>query len=143
MDKLTTNGFVIKYTHPNLLFISWKHWIPSYVRTEFKKKTGKNIDGFGEKSAKKLQTLLGSYYLRLQVYDRPGVLADLTAVFRDEGVSVEALLQRGRNPDGSVPVVLTTHETSEKSIQRSVSEFEKLENVVEKPCILHIENFSE
>ena len=82
-----------------------------------------------------LQKLSGSYYLRLQVYDRPGVLADLTAVFRDKGVSVEALLQRGRNPDGTVPVVLTTHETSEGAIQKSVAEFEKIENVVEKPCI--------
>lgn len=89
-----------------------------------------------------LQKLSGSYYLRLQVYDRPGVLADLTAVFRDKGVSVEALLQRGRNPDGTVPVVLTTHETSEAAIQKSVAEFEKLENVVEKPCILPIENFA-
>ena len=89
-----------------------------------------------------LQKLSGSYYLRLQVYDRPGVLADLTAVFRDKGVSVEALLQRGRNPDGTVPVVLTTHETSEEAIQKSVAEFEKLENVVEKPCILPIENFA-
>ena len=89
-----------------------------------------------------LQNLSGSYYLRLQVYDRPGVLADLTAVFRDKGVSVEALLQRGRNPDGTVPVVLTTHEASEEAIQKSVAEFEKLENVVEKPCILPIENFA-
>lgn len=89
-----------------------------------------------------LQKLSGSYYLRLQVYDRPGVLADLTVVFRDKGVSVEALLQRGRNPDGTVPVVLTTHETSEEAIQKSVAEFEKLENVVEKPCILPIENFA-
>ena len=89
-----------------------------------------------------LQKLSGSYYLRLQVYDRPGVLADLTAVFRDKGVSVEALLQRGRNPDGTVPVVLTTHETSEEAIQKSVAEFEKLENVVEKTCILPIENFA-
>ena len=89
-----------------------------------------------------LQKLSGSYYLRLQVYDRPGVLADLTAVFRDKGVSVEALLQRGRNPDGTVPVVLTTHETSEEAIQKSLAEFEKIENVVEKPCILPIENFA-
>ena len=38
MDKLTNNGFVTKYIHPNLIFISWKHWIPAYVRTEIKKK---------------------------------------------------------------------------------------------------------
>lgn len=48
LDKLKTNGFVCRYLHPNVLFISWKHWIPSYVRTELKKKTGKNIDGFGQ-----------------------------------------------------------------------------------------------
>ena len=38
IDKLQTNGFRIRYTHPNLLFISWKHWVPAYVRTEIKKR---------------------------------------------------------------------------------------------------------
>lgn len=47
MDKLSQNGFIIKYTHPNLLFISWQHYIPKYQRTDFKKKYGYNIDGFG------------------------------------------------------------------------------------------------
>tara|TARA_B100000780_G_scaffold220953_1_gene160046 strand:+ start:1692 stop:2294 length:603 start_codon:yes stop_codon:yes gene_type:complete len=47
IEKLRTNGFVVRYTHPNLLFISWKHWIPSYVRTEVKKQTGKQIDATG------------------------------------------------------------------------------------------------
>jgi hypothetical protein len=47
VDKLNTNGFNVKYTHPNLIFISWKHWIPSYVRNEIKKKTGMIIDGNG------------------------------------------------------------------------------------------------
>jgi hypothetical protein len=49
MDKLKTNGFNVRYIHPNLLFISWLHWIPSYVRTELKKKTGVLINEFGEK----------------------------------------------------------------------------------------------
>jgi 2,4-dienoyl-CoA reductase-like NADH-dependent reductase (Old Yellow Enzyme family) len=40
MDKLKTSGFNVRYVHPNLLFISWLHWIPQYVRTEIKKKTG-------------------------------------------------------------------------------------------------------
>tara|TARA_B100001093_G_scaffold285129_1_gene272243 strand:- start:188 stop:778 length:591 start_codon:yes stop_codon:yes gene_type:complete len=47
MDKLTNNGFVTKYIHPNLIFISWKHWIPNYVRSEIKKKLGYNVDGWG------------------------------------------------------------------------------------------------
>ena len=47
MDKLTQNGFMVKYTHPNLLFISWQHYIPKYQRQNFKKKYGYSIDGFG------------------------------------------------------------------------------------------------
>jgi hypothetical protein len=47
IGKLRDNGFVVRYTHPNLLFISWKHWIPSYVRSEVKKQTGKQIDETG------------------------------------------------------------------------------------------------
>lgn len=47
IDKLNSNGFMIRYTHPNLLFISWKHWVPSYVRNEIKKKTGVIVDGYG------------------------------------------------------------------------------------------------
>lgn len=49
IDKLKTNGFTVKYTHPNLLFISWKHWVPSYVRNEIKKKTGIVLDSYGNK----------------------------------------------------------------------------------------------
>jgi len=47
VSKLEENGFVTKYTHPNLLFISWKHYIPSYKRAQIKKETGVSIDGFG------------------------------------------------------------------------------------------------
>jgi hypothetical protein len=49
MDKLKSSGFNIRYIHPNLLFISWNHWIPSYVRTEIKKKTGIKINEYGQK----------------------------------------------------------------------------------------------
>jgi len=47
IDQLTKNGFEVKYTHPNLIFISWKHYIPLYQRLEIKKKYGIKIDGFG------------------------------------------------------------------------------------------------
>ena len=47
IEKLRSNGFIVRYTHPNLLFISWKHWVPSYVRNEIKKKTGNVIDENG------------------------------------------------------------------------------------------------
>jgi hypothetical protein len=49
MDTLQTNGFHVRYFHPNTLLISWSHWVPSYVRTEIKKKTGIVINEYGEK----------------------------------------------------------------------------------------------
>jgi len=48
VHELQENGFRVKYTHPNLLFISWSHWIPDYVRVEYKKRTGIAIDGLGK-----------------------------------------------------------------------------------------------
>ena len=56
MKELGDNGFQTRYTHPNLLFISWNHWIPDYARSEFKKQTGVTIDGFGNKINKNPDT---------------------------------------------------------------------------------------
>jgi len=49
IDKLKENGFFVRYIHPNTFFISWNHWVPSYVRSEIKKKTGVVIDEYGNK----------------------------------------------------------------------------------------------
>jgi len=49
MNSLQENGFNVRYFHPNTLFICWEHWVPSYVRTEIKKKTGITINEYGEK----------------------------------------------------------------------------------------------
>lgn len=47
LDELRDNGFIVRYTHPNLLFISWNHWVPTYVRNEIKNKTGVQVDEYG------------------------------------------------------------------------------------------------
>ena len=47
ISSLENDGFLIKYIHPNLILISWNHWIPQYVRDEIRRKTGKNINKFG------------------------------------------------------------------------------------------------
>ena len=49
LDRLKDNGFNVRYIHPNTLFISWLHWVPSYVRTELKKKTGIIVNEYGVK----------------------------------------------------------------------------------------------
>lgn len=55
IDKLQENKFMVKYIHPNTLFISWQHWVPSYVRTELKKKTGIVVNEYGEKISEEIQ----------------------------------------------------------------------------------------
>ena len=53
VSKLEDNGFHVRYVYPSNLFVSWVHWIPSYVRTEIKKKTGVVIDEKGNIVSKK------------------------------------------------------------------------------------------
>jgi hypothetical protein len=48
LDKLQDNGFKVKYIHPNTLLIVWAHFVPSYIRTELKNKTGIIIDEYGK-----------------------------------------------------------------------------------------------
>ncbi|MGH6989434.1 MAG: homoserine dehydrogenase, partial [Stellaceae bacterium] len=83
----------------------------------------------------------GAYYMRLAVLDQPGVIADIAAALRDQAVSMEQMLQRGRASDGAgVPVVITTHETEEAAMRRAVAQIESLATVLEPPRLIRIEN---
>jgi homoserine dehydrogenase len=74
------------------------------------------------------------------VVDRPGVIADVAAALRDEQVSMEAMIQRGRSPGEAVPVVLTTHETEEAAMRRALSRINGLSTVLEPPRMIRIES---
>ena len=84
----------------------------------------------------------GCYYIRLMVRDRPGVMADITAALRDEQVSLESMLQRGRAPGESVPIVLVTHETEEAAMARALAKIAALDTVMEAPCMIRIEELT-
>jgi homoserine dehydrogenase len=83
----------------------------------------------------------GAYYIRLMVVDQPGVIADVAAALRDQEVSLESMIQRGRAPGGAVPVVLTTHETEEAAMRRSLAAIAQLASVREPPRMIRIEDF--
>ncbi|MCK0070532.1 homoserine dehydrogenase [Kordiimonas laminariae] len=82
---------------------------------------------------------LGTYYIRLRVEDRPGVMADITSVLAEKNVSIKSMLQRGKCDDGGVYIVLTTHETVEACIAKTLNHFTNLECVLETPTMLRIE----
>ena len=81
----------------------------------------------------------GSYYIRLMVVDQPGVLADISAVLRDHDVSIESLIQRGRNPGQAVPIVLTSHDTTEADMGGALERIAALPAVLEAPRMIRIE----
>ena len=82
----------------------------------------------------------GASYVRLMVLDRPGVIADIAAALRDEQVSMEQMIQRGRAPGEAVPVVLTTHETEEAAMRRALDRIARLNTVLEPPRMIRVEN---
>jgi len=81
---------------------------------------------------------VGCYYVRLTVLDLPGVIADISAAFKDEEISIESLLQRGRAPEEAVSVVLTTHEVKEAALNRALSVIEKFDHSAAKPRMIRI-----
>jgi homoserine dehydrogenase len=82
------------------------------------------------------------YYLRLRVVDVTGVLADITRLLADAGISIDAMLQRESEQiaaDGKTDVVLITHETLEKNVNAAIARIEALATVVSKVTKLRIE----
>lgn len=82
----------------------------------------------------------GAYYIRLMVIDRPGVIADVAGILGRHGVSIESVLQHGRQPEEAVPVVMTTHETTEATIRDVVDELGALAAAIEPPILMRIES---
>lgn len=80
-----------------------------------------------------------AYYIRLMVKDQPGVFADIAAALRDEKVSMEQIIQRGRSPGATVPVVMTVHETVEAAMLRALARIGNLAALAEPPRLIRIE----
>ena len=83
----------------------------------------------------------GTYYVRLRVTDRPGVMADITTALGKENVSIDSILQHDHAAEGGVYIVLTTHEASEAAVMASISRFTSLDSVLETPTMIRIESF--
>ncbi len=82
---------------------------------------------------------VGCYYVRLMVVDKPGVFAEIAGALHNHRVSMESILQHGRDPGEAVPVVLTTHETEEAAMLATLGAIEISSAVVETPMLIRIE----
>ena len=81
-----------------------------------------------------------AYYLRIPVRDEPGVLADITRIMADEGVSIDAMLQRQPSEGANTTdIILMTHRTVEKCIDVASQRIEALPSVTAAPVRLRVE----
>lgn len=82
--------------------------------------------------------IISEQYLHLVVRDQPGVIADITAILRDHAISIESMLQRGRDPGQPVSVVIMTHDCSRADIRAAAAKIGALGSIVAKPTILRV-----
>ena len=99
------------------------------------------LSGLPEAAPVPVEEITTRFYCRLTVYDRPGVLAQVARIFSEEQISIETVIQHGRSEteDGTVPLIMTTHEAREAAMRRAMAEIDRLRVVTEKSQIIRIE----
>lgn len=104
--------------------------------------------GFEFNSFKSIKTLpqdnqISSFYVRLLAQDKPGVLAEITSILKDNSISIEKLIQNPQSDskENFVPLVFTTHETYFKNIELSIKKINNLESIKIKPVVMQIDRF--
>jgi len=82
-----------------------------------------------------------SYYLRLRVEDKPGVLAEVTRILADQQISIDAMIQREpAEGEDQTDIIMLTHETKEKNVDGAIAKIESLPVVKRKVIRLRLEN---
>ena len=81
-----------------------------------------------------------SYYLRLRVLDRPGVLADITRILADMSISIDAMVQKEPSEgEEQVDIIMLTHVTQEKNVNAAIKRIELLPVVSGKVTRIRLE----
>jgi homoserine dehydrogenase len=81
-----------------------------------------------------------AFYLRFEVLDVPGVLAEIAGRLSESEVSIESMIQRGRAPGEPVAIVMITHECVETSVASALKAIAASAKVVAKPCMIPMES---
>jgi len=87
-----------------------------------------------------MEEVVTSYYLRMRVQDRPGVLADITRILADASISIGAMIQREpAEGEDQVDIIMLTHETREKNVNAAIKKIEELPVVTGRVTRIRLE----
>ncbi|MEW8189481.1 MAG: homoserine dehydrogenase [Candidatus Thiodiazotropha endolucinida] len=81
-----------------------------------------------------------TFYLRMQVVDRPGVVAKIASILAESQISIEAIQQKEPNEgENTVPLVMLTQKVIEKQLNKAIAEIEQLETVFGQVMRIRVE----
>jgi homoserine dehydrogenase len=80
------------------------------------------------------------FYMRFSAVDRPGVLSTISGILGKNGISIASVIQKGRQINGAVPVVMMTHEAREENVHRALKEIDRLKAILGKTMYIRVEN---
>jgi homoserine dehydrogenase len=86
-----------------------------------------------------MEALNAAYYFRFSANDRPGVLSKISGILGDHQISISNVIQKGRKVNGSVPVVMLTHEARESSVSKALAQLDKLDVLTDRTMVIRVE----
>ena len=80
------------------------------------------------------------WYLRMEAEDKPGVMSQVASIFSEQGISIEALIQKAPTPGESrVPVIVLTNTAAQGSLETAVAAIENLSSIAGKIACIRVE----
>jgi len=89
---------------------------------------------------KKMDDVVMPFYMRFSALDRPRVLSKISGILGKNEISISAVIQKGRQVNGAVPVVMMTHEAKERNVHRALKEIDRLGVILGKTMFIRVEN---
>ncbi len=86
-----------------------------------------------------VEQLKSSYYLRIMAVDKPGVLSKISNILGKNNISIASVFQKERNKEEAVPIVMMTHEATEKNISMAIKKIDKLPFIKENTVRIRVE----
>ena len=89
---------------------------------------------------KKMDEVVMPFYMRFSALDRPRVLSKISGILGKNNISIAAVIQKGRQVNGAVPIVMMTHEAKEENVHRALKEIDRLGVILGKTIFIRVEN---
>jgi homoserine dehydrogenase len=86
-----------------------------------------------------MEELQTAYYFRFSAIDRPGVLSRISGVLGEHDISIESVIQKGREVNGSVPLVMLTHEAKESNVRKAIARLDELDALTDETVVIRVE----